>query len=151
MKPLIVLVVTFGFTLAASAIFCQNVNLALSGKVAIAAMLLFTTIGHFAFKKGMEMMIPKFFPYKSFIVFSTGIFEILAAICLFIKQIEHLTAFMLILFFILILPANIYASMKNVDYQKGTFDGKGLVYLWFRIPLQFFYIAWIYYFILKLK
>jgi len=49
----------------------------------------------------------------------------------------------LILFFILILPANILAALKKVDYQKGTNDGPGAGYLWFRIPLQIFFIAWV--------
>lgn len=36
----------------------------------------------------------------------------------------------------LILPANIYAAMNNVDHEKASVAGKGMNYLWFRIPLQ---------------
>jgi hypothetical protein len=32
------------------------------------------------------------------------------------------------------------------DYQKGTRDGSGTNYLWFRIPLQIVFILWVYYF-----
>lgn len=35
--------------------------------------------------------------------------------------------------------------MKKVDYQKGDYSGNGLGYLWFRVPLQVFFLVWIYY------
>jgi uncharacterized membrane protein len=50
----------------------------------------------------------------------------------------------LIVFFVLLLPANINAAIKHIDYQKGTFEGQGLNYLWFRIPLQILFIVWTY-------
>jgi uncharacterized membrane protein len=53
---------------------------------------------------------------------------------------------LLILLFLIMLPANIEAARKRVDFQKATFDGKGPAYLWFRIPLQCFFIAWVAYF-----
>jgi uncharacterized membrane protein len=56
------------------------------------------------------------------------------------------TGIALIIFFLLILPANIYAAIKKVDYEKATYEGKGIGYLWFRVPLQIFFIAWVYYF-----
>jgi uncharacterized membrane protein len=62
-----------------------------------------------------------------------------------------LTAWLLILFFFLILPANINAAVNKIDYQKGTTDGNGLNYLWFRVPLQVFFIAWVYFFGVRLS
>lgn len=38
----------------------------------------------------------------------------------------------------------IYGSIKHLDIQKATFDGNGLNYLWFRIPLQILFIVWTY-------
>jgi uncharacterized membrane protein len=58
-------------------------------------------------------------------------------------------AWLLILFFILLLPANIYAALKHVDCQKGTFEGSGVQYLWFRVPLQVLLIVWTYFFIIS--
>jgi len=48
--------------------------------------------------------------------------------------------------FILILPANVYAAINKIDYEKGNYSGNGLKYLWFRIPLQIFFIEWVWYF-----
>lgn len=144
MKPLIVLLGVFGISLLVTKIFRGNFELALSGRMAMSAMLLFTAVGHFAFTKGMSLMLPDIVPFKTEAVYLTGIIEIAAAIGLFIPNFRMLTAWLLIVFFILILPANIYATIKHIDYQKGTFDGNGIAYLWFRIPLQILFIIWTY-------
>jgi len=149
MKPLIVLLSVFAVSLAVNKIFRGDYHLALSGKIAMSAMLVFTALAHFAFTKGMVMMLPGFIPYKTEIVYLTGIIEIAAAAGLFINNFKVATAWALIAFFILLLPANIYASIKHIDYQKGTFDGNGLAYLWFRIPLQILFIAWTYFSAIK--
>lgn len=110
----------------------------------MSVMLLFTAMGHFMYKKGMKMMLPDFIPFKTITVYLTGIFEISLAIGLFIPNLRILSGWVLIAFFIFVLPSNIYAAMKKIDYQKATFDGNGLVYLWFRIPLQILFIVWTY-------
>ncbi len=92
----------------------------------------------------MTMMVPSFIPYKTEIIYLTGIIEIIAAIGLLIPNFKENAAWLLILFFVLLLPANINAAIKYIDYQKGTFDGNGVNYLWFRIPLQILFILWTY-------
>lgn len=145
MKPLIILLSSFVISLFIIKIINKEYDIALSGRIAISIMLLFTAIGHFAFTKGMSMMIPKFIPYKETFVHLTGMFEILLAISLLIPRLKYISGWTLIIFLLLMLPANIYASIHNVNYQKGTFDGNGLAYLWFRIPLQFLFIIWTYF------
>lgn len=144
MKPLLVLFTVFAISLLGTKIVGGSYAFALSGRIALSAMLVFTAVGHFVFTKGMAMMLPAFVPYKIEVVYLTGIIEIVAAIGLFIPGLRIITAWLLIVFFILILPANIYAAMKYIDYQKGTFDGNGINYLWFRIPLQVLFIVWTY-------
>jgi len=145
MKPLIVLIAAFLISLLVLRFITGSYDFDFSGRIAMSIMLLFTTIGHFAYTKGMEMMIPNFLPYKRQLVYVTGVIEFLAAVGLLIPNLQYLTGILLILFFILILPANIYAANHQVDYQKGTLNGPGLKYLGFRIPLQFFFITWVYF------
>jgi len=144
MKPLIILLSMFALSLLATKLFRGKYQFALSGRIAISAMLLFTAIGHFAFSEGMAMMLPGFIPYKIEIVYLTGIIEIAAAIGLLISRFRIITAWLLIVFFLMILPANVYAAINHVDYQKGTFEGAGPTYLWFRVPLQILFIVWTY-------
>lgn len=144
MKPLIVLLAIFFVSIFLIKLVTKKYNLPLAGQIAMCAMLIFTSIGHFMFSQGMAMMIPTIIPYKTEIVYLTGVLEILLGICLLIPSLRVYSAWILILFFLLILPANIYAAINHVDYQKGTFDGNGLTYLWFRVPLQIVFILWTY-------
>lgn len=145
MKPLIVLLSVFALCLLTTNVFYGNYEFALSGRIAMSVMLLFTATAHFAFNKGMAMMVPAFVPYKRQVVYLTGIIEIIGALGLFFSDIRILTGWLLIVFFILIVPANIYAAVHHIDYQKGSSDGSGLSYLWFRIPLQVLFILWVYF------
>jgi hypothetical protein len=38
--------------------------------------------------------------------------------------------------------------MRRVNYETGELDGPGLAYLWFRVPLQVFFVGWVGYFAL---
>ena len=112
----------------------------------MAIMLFFTSIAHFKFLHGMVMMMPSFIPFKKTLVIITGLMEIAAGICFCIPSLRFITAVCLVVFFIIMLPANINAAIKKVDYENATYNGKGLSYLWFRVPLQMFFIAWVWYF-----
>lgn len=144
MKPLLVLLVVFVIALFAVKILHGEYEFSLPARIALSVMLVFTSIAHFAFTKGMSMMLPGSIPCKTEIVYLTGIIEIIAAIGLLIPAFRVPTAWFLILFFVLLLPANIYAAIKHIDYQKAAFEGTGLNYLWFRIPLQVLFIGWTY-------
>jgi uncharacterized membrane protein len=144
MKPLIVLLLSFTISLFILKIIKKEYDFPLSARIAMSIMLVFTAVGHFAFTKGMSMMIPKFIPFKESFVYLTGMFEILLAIGLLITKFKTISGYALIIFLLLMLPANIYASVNNVNLQKGTLDGNGITYLWFRIPLQILFIIWTY-------
>lgn len=150
MKPLIVLLSVFTVSFFVIKLFRDHFKLALAGRIGMSAMLLFTAIGHFIFTDGMILMFPDFIPFKTEIVYLTGIMEILFAVGLLCPKYRKVTAWALIVFFIFVLPANIHASLKQVDYQSATFDGNGLDYLWFRIPLQLFFMIWTYFMAIKL-
>jgi uncharacterized membrane protein len=145
MKPLFVLLGAFIISLLVTKLFTKTFDYPLSGRIAMAVMLVFTAIGHFAFTKGMTMMLPDFIPFKTEVIYLTGIIEIIAAVGLLIPNFRVWTGWALILFFILLLPGNIKAAIDHIDYQKGTFDGNGPNYLWFRIPLQILFIVWTYF------
>ena len=80
MKPLLVLLLTFIVATLAIRVIQKQYDLALSARIALSAMLLFTAVGHFVYTQGMTMMIPDFIAYKKELVYITGIIEVLAAI-----------------------------------------------------------------------
>ncbi|KAF2517354.1 DoxX family protein [Flavobacterium foetidum] len=144
METLIVLFGAFAATLLIIWLKTKRLELSFSGRIAMALMLAFTAIGHFAFTKGMAMMI-SFLPWANVIVYATGIIELIASIGLLLPSTKVFTGKLLILFFILLLPANIYAASKNINLQTADYTGRGLSYLWLRIPLQFLFILWVYF------
>ena len=146
MKPLIVLLISAVGTLLVAHFISGGWDYLIAGNIAMAIMLLFTALGHFVYWKGMIMMVPGFIPAKRQMVFLVGIFEVIFAVGLCVPSFRRLTADLLILFFLLVLPANINAAQKSVNYQEATFEGRGANYLWLRIPMQLFFIAWVAYF-----
>jgi hypothetical protein len=80
MKPLLVLILTFGIALLLTRLFGGDFEFTLSGRIAMSAMLLFTALGHFLYPKGMTMMLPAVLPFKEGIIYLTGLIEIGAAI-----------------------------------------------------------------------
>lgn len=144
METLIILFGVFIATLLINKLTTKRLGLTFAGRMAMAVMLVFTAIGHFAFSKGMAMMI-SFLPFANAIVFITGIIELIAAIGLLVPKTKTLTGKLLILFFILLLPANIYAASHNINLKTADYTGKGISYLWIRVPMQLLFIAWVYF------
>ncbi|HEX8019021.1 hypothetical protein [Mucilaginibacter sp.] len=146
MKVLLVLIISFILTAVISRLFIDDWNIILSGNVAMMLMLWFASLGHFMFTKGMAMMMPSFIPFKGALVYLTGIMEIILGALLIINTTRHIAGIILLIMFVVMLPANINATIKHVNFEKATYDGSGTGYLWFRIPLQLLFIAWILYF-----
>lgn len=150
MKPLLVLLIVFAVAVIAIKLITQNFDLPLAARIAMCAMMVFTAIGHFVFTKGMTMMMPSVIPFKTELVYMTGVLEIALGVGLLIPAYSVYAAWALIAFFILILPANINAAIRHVDHEKGTYAGKGVPYLWFRVPLQILFIVWTYFSAIKI-
>jgi uncharacterized membrane protein len=146
MKPLIILLIASLLTAGIAKATTAQWNLTLAANVGMCAMLLFTALGHFLFTKAMSSMIPKGIPFKQPLVYATGIAEIAIGLALLFPAIRTVAAIIMIALLCLMLPANIYAAKHHINYETGETNGKGLGYLWFRIPLQLFFIAWIGYF-----
>lgn len=144
MKPLILLLIVFGATVLIRKMISGTYDFSFAARIAFSAMLLFTALGHFLFPEGMAAMIPSFIPYKVPVVYFTGVLEVAFAIGLVVPSVKLYTAWAIVVFLVLILPANIKAALEHINYQDITVPGPGLMYLWFRIPLQIFFIIWVY-------
>lgn len=144
MSVLIVLFIAFVISFLVIRLRTGENRIAQSARIGMSVMLLFTSLGHFMFAEGMSMMIPDFIPFKIEMVYLTGVIEIAAAIGLLIPKFRVLTAWLLIIFFVLILPSNVKEGMEHINLYEANYNGKGPEYLWFRIPLQLFFIVWIY-------
>ena len=146
MKPLIVLLAVFGVSSLATFIAGHPPDYYFCGRLAMGVMLIFAATAHFKFTNGMVLMVPNYIPYKRAVVYITGYIEMLAAIGLLIKTVREPVAWFVVFFLVLLLPANIHAAQNKINLEKPDICGAGVNYLWFRIPLQLFFIAWVYFF-----
>ena len=111
-------------------------------RVGLTLFFLFTGFGHFIRTQEMAAMLPLSMPYRTELVYLTGVLELLGAIGVWIPRLTRLSGFLLILMLIAILPANIYSAINRVDF--GGHEA-GPVYLLVRIPFQLFIIWWTYF------
>lgn len=144
MAPLIIILVCFVLLILVNKLGLKDrLSWSIVGRLALAIMLVFTGIAHFTVTDKMVEMLPEFMPLKTETVYMTGILELVAAVGLLMQNYSRLASFLLIVFFLAILPANILGSIKQVEL--GGME-KGVDYLYFRIPLQLFFIGWTYFF-----
>lgn len=144
MAPLIFLLATFAILfLVNKFLLKERLTLSFIGRAAMAVMLTVTGVVHFTSTDWMVGMMPDLIPAKRELVWFTGVCELAAVIGLLWNKVSRLTSIMLIIFFVLILPANIAESMKPGNTSTLEF---GEWYLLFRIPLQIFFIWWVWYF-----
>lgn len=144
MTPLLFLLTVFGLLFGINKFLLQDkLSLSFIGRVSLAIMLIVTGIAHFTRTDLMVEMMPEFLPLKKEIVYMTGILELLAVIGLLVGRLSRITAILLIIFFVAVLPANIVGSIKQVNL--GGMEN-GIMYLLFRVPMQILFIFWTYYF-----
>lgn len=142
MAPLIVLLATFGIVAVVRATLAPPwLDFGLCGRIAMSAMLLLTGPSHFFMTDEMVQMLPSWVPERVTIVYVTGVLEILAAAGLLVPATATLTTWCLVAFFVAVLPANIHAALT-----RAGIGGHGPAYLWFRVPLQAVFIAWVLWF-----
>jgi len=144
MAPLLFLLVSFAILYLLDR-FALSGRLGISfiGRAAMAVMLLVTGISHFTNTAEMVAMMPEFMPAKRELIYFTGVCELAAVVGLLWDRTARFAAILLIVFFVLVLPANIAGSLRSVEFGGMEY---GPIYLLFRVPLQIFFIWWVWYF-----
>ncbi|WP_162902836.1 DoxX family protein [Taibaiella koreensis] len=149
MKVLSVLIIAFALTVGISRLASGSWNFVFGGNLAMFLMLCLTAVGHYKFAEGMAMMIPDPIPFGKEIVFWSGITEVLLGLGLLFPATRTPAGIALLLLFVLLLPGNIHAALRHIDFEKANHEGPGPAYLWFRIPMQVLLMAWVYWFSIR--
>lgn len=102
----------------------------------------FTALGHFVRGEEMAAMLPPSVPYRTGLVYLTGVLEVLGAVGVWVPGLTRLTGLCLMLMLLAFLPANVYSAVNRVDF--GGHEA-GPAYLLVRVPFQLFVIWWAYY------
>ena len=123
-----------------------HVSEPLRGRISVALVFVFTSVGHFIKTTAMAEMLPGWVPMRVPLIYITGVLELLGASAILIPTLSRYAGIGLGIFLLLILPSNIYAAFQRVDFGG---HGAGPIYLLVRLPLQLFLIGWIYWFAVR--
>jgi len=100
-------------------------------------MLLFTASAHFTkMKSDLVRMMPDWIPRPLALIYFTGLCEIAGAIGLLVPGVRQAAGLALIVFFIVVFPANVKAARSGVGMS-----GKRATPLWLRTSMQVLFIA----------
>ena len=144
MAPLIILLATFAVLYLIDRFALRGrLGISFVGRASMAVMLIATGISHFTNTEELIAIMPDALPAKRELVYFTGICELAAVVGLIWSKTSRLASILLIVFFALVLPANIAGSLKSVNFGGMEY---GPVYLLFRVPLQLFFIWWVWWF-----
>lgn len=117
-----------------------------AGRFGLAAVFLFTGVGHFAKSREMAEMLPPRVPARLPIVWGTGLLELAFAAGLASATLSHTTGIAVIAFLVLVFPANVSAAARRVNFGG---HGQGPSYLIRRAPMQLLLIFWAWWFAVR--
>lgn len=109
------------------------------GAVAVAM----TTMGalHFVRAEAFVQIMPPFLPAPLWLVWISGVFEILGGVGVLVPRVRALAGWGLVLLYLAVFPANVYMALEPVAID-GVVPDRWVV--WARLPLQplFMWVAW---------
>lgn len=123
-----------------------NTRLRITGLLILILMFLISGINHFNNPNFYVSIMPPYLPFHSELSYIAGIFEILGAIGLLFAKVRKLVGFGLLILLILIFPANIHMAVYPESFPMYS---ETTIYL--RLPLQFVFMAWVYWATLRKK
>ena len=107
-------------------------------RIATGVFFVFTGATHFLMPDMFLKMMPPVLPWPLFLVYISGVFEILGGIGLMLRRTKVLAAIGLVLLLVAVFPANIYVALNNI--QLGGVMSQP-IYQWIRLPMQLVLIA----------
>ncbi|AFZ31445.1 membrane protein-like protein [Gloeocapsa sp. PCC 7428] len=94
---------------------------------------------HFTHSNGFEKIVPDYLPHSLALVYISGFLEVLAAVGLFIPGVSRFAAWLLVVLYIAVFPANLYQAVNNIEVAALPHDPP---LIWLRFPFQVFLVAW---------
>ena len=104
----------------------------------LAVFFIYAGIQHFINPRFYEPFVPYFLPYKSFIVYASGVLELIFGILLFLPKYAKVGATGILFLLIAFLPVHI----MDVFAETPAIGTKNAAYI--RLAVQFLFIAWAY-------
>lgn len=94
---------------------------------------------HFTDPEPFVKIVPDYLPYPLKLVYLSGFFEVLAGVGLLIPQVSRAAAWILVVLYIAVFPANIYQAINNIAVPGLPHDPP---LIWLRFAFQALLVAW---------
>lgn len=98
---------------------------------------------HFTNPEPFVKIVPDYLPYHLALVYLSGFFEILGGVGLLIPQVSRAAAWVLVVLFIAVFPANLYQAVNNIPVAALPHEPP---LIWLRLPFQTVLVAWAWWF-----
>lgn len=102
---------------------------------------------HFLSTAVYYVIIPKWLPAPGFLIYFSGISEIILGLLLLFNKTRRLASILIILMLIAFLPAHIY-MIRKAPFMLGQIMVTPLI-AWLRLPFQLVFIGWAWYYCKK--
>jgi uncharacterized membrane protein len=89
-------------------------------------------------------IMPKWLPAPGFLIYFSGVLEIVFGFLLLFKKTRKLAAVLIILMLIAFMPAHIYMIQK-APFMLGKIEITTII-AWARLPFQLLFISWAFYY-----
>lgn len=108
-------------------------------KYVFAAAFVLAGLNHFWKPQLYVSIMPSYLPWHLFLVYVSGMLEILLGLLLLVPAAQSFAAWGLVALLVVVFPANLHMALN-----AATYPGVAPVVLWLRLPLQAVVIAWAY-------
>ncbi len=111
----------------------------------LAALFIFSGIGHFARGDTYLRLMPPYLPYHSELVALSGVVEAALGLLLLVPRTQRIAAWGLMATLVAIFPANVHAAM-TAGTPNEAMPGVSVLLAWLRLPIQPLLILWAYWY-----
>jgi uncharacterized membrane protein len=108
-------------------------------KYVLGILFILAGLNHFLNPDLYMSIMPPYLPQHLFLVYLSGVFEVLLGVLVLIPRWTKLAAWGLVLLLIVIFPANLHMALNAQDFSFIP-----AILLWLRLPFQVVLIAWAY-------
>lgn len=131
-------------------LFSSDIDYAIAGRLALSIMFLFSGISHLKYQEGIYLTYPSFLSPadKVRLVFAIGDLQFAFAAGLVFLDVATILIPFILIYLVLGLFTQVNARLRNISVKRGNYTGRGLSYLFFKVPEQLFILGWAYYFVL---
>ena len=145
---LVVLISVFILLCGISFMAFDRVDTALFGRLALAAMFVFTGVIHIVYRDGIYLTYPDFLPqrFKIKLLLAVGDLQFAFAAGFIFSEVARILTVFVLVYLLLGFFTLVNASSKKISIKRGNHTGNGHAYLFYKIPEQLIVIVWTYYF-----